>query len=300
VRTPSIFGLCVAGLSAVVGISGCTDVGGDGDGTVHGIAVGSGATSCALDANDAIFCWGFTQTGITSPPSGAFKQISLSSSYACGVRADQTIECWGSTDYGQADAPEGAFEQVAAAQTEACALSDEGAVVCWGQRELAPPDGVFVQISGDDFFCGVSEAGSLVCWDDQLVDLSTWGPSPPPQGRFAQAVARDGRVCLLAEDGDAQCWWPQYEPGDPPGDPADLAPEPGLKFQHIAGGSVHSCGIQDDGTAACWGSDFRGSTAAPAGVFAELDAGRGTNCGITSDDAIVCWGENGEGQATPP
>ena len=72
-------------------------------------------------------------------------------------------------------------------------------------------------------------------------------------------------------------------------------------FTQITAGKWHACGLQDDGTALCWGSNVSGSLNAPDGLaFRQISAGLNFNCGLRVDRAIACWGEDNVGQASPP
>ena len=70
----------------------------------------------------------------------------------------------------------------------------------------------------------------------------------------------------------------------------------------ISAGGYISCGVQQDGTVACWGENGMpsndtantspgGAATPPAGVtFREVNAGYATACGVRSDQTLVCWG----------
>lgn len=70
----------------------------------------------------------------------------------------------------------------------------------------------------------------------------------------------------------------------------------------VSAGGYMTCGVREDGTAACWGEDGvptndianlhpGGASTPPAGVkFSEVNAGYATGCGIKLDQSIACWG----------
>lgn len=78
------------------------------------------------------------------------------------------------------------------------------------------------------------------------------------------------------------------------------------RFTAIAAGDVHSCGIEHDGAAVCWGQNDYQQTEAPAGGFTAIAVGSGHSCAIRTDGAAVCWGTNKDfwgnyhGQAVVP
>jgi hypothetical protein len=65
-------------------------------------------------------------------------------------------------------------------------------------------------------------------------------------------------------------------------------------------GASHSCGVQTDGTLACWGLDDVGQATPPAGIFTQVSAGLSHSCGLQTDGTVTCWGWNLSGEATPP
>jgi hypothetical protein len=83
----------------------------------------------------------------------------------------------------------------------------------------------------------------------------------------------------------------------------------GLRFRHVRAGIGHSCGIDLDSRASCWGGNERGQlgdgTPTPRSTpvrvygtlrFRQLHPGGYFTCGVTTDDQVYCWGNNREGQ----
>lgn len=77
----------------------------------------------------------------------------------------------------------------------------------------------------------------------------------------------------------------------------------------VAAGGRHSCALDADGSATCWGANDQGQLgdgtledrAAPATVagslaFTQLSAGASHTCGVTRDGDAYCWGTNERGQ----
>ncbi len=69
----------------------------------------------------------------------------------------------------------------------------------------------------------------------------------------------------------------------------------------VSAGGYMSCGVQADGTAACWGENGvpsndtanvmpGGAATPPPGTFLEVTAGYATACGVRTDQTLVCWG----------
>jgi alpha-tubulin suppressor-like RCC1 family protein len=83
-------------------------------------------------------------------------------------------------------------------------------------------------------------------------------------------------------------------------DSGESAPPDGAFTDVSAGGNLHSCGVQPDGGAVCWGGDTDGQASAPNGEFRSVSTGGYQSCGVLVDGTLDCWGNDDEGQATPP
>jgi len=77
----------------------------------------------------------------------------------------------------------------------------------------------------------------------------------------------------------------------------------------VSAGDLHSCGLQTDGTAWCWGGDQADqlgdstelNSASPVAVhgglkFASVSSGYAHNCALTAANAAFCWGDNLSGE----
>ena len=72
------------------------------------------------------------------------------------------------------------------------------------------------------------------------------------------------------------------------------------EFTSLSTGTFHTCGVRRDGAIGCWDSRGYLQASLPAGEFASVSAGEGHTCGVKRDGSVVCWGGNKYGQATPP
>lgn len=98
---------------------------------------------------------------------------------------------------------------------------------------------------------------------------------------------------------------PREEPGPRCGtrstSPCEPPDAPG--FNTISAGYAHTCGLERDGIAWCWGDGTKGALGdgtnsvqrwpqrvGGAYRFAQLAAGGHFTCGLTADGAAVCWG----------
>ena len=82
-------------------------------------------------------------------------------------------------------------------------------------------------------------------------------------------------------------------------------------FTSLSLGDYHSCGLQANGEALCWGANDKGqsgngiagsqgagSPLAVLGgfVFSSISAGGAHTCGLSTNGAAMCWGNNSFGQ----
>lgn len=183
---------------------------------------------------------------------------------ACGWRADDYLACadpWtsaeGDVNDGITDGTAGAygdqgFQGVAVAMDAACTLDGEtGAPRCWGE-----PDSPLVA--------------------DNPVGAITAALLPET------LVAGDGHACGLDAFGAPWCW------GDD--EAGQASPPEGSRFDALAAGADHTCGI-DDGALRCWGGgldDPPTYVVQSATGVEEVAAGDGLTCALTSTGAVWC------------
>ncbi len=141
-------------------------------------------------------------------------------------------------------------------------------------------------------------------------------PTGPEAARLAAIAAGGDHTCGLTRTGAAYCWGAngsgQLGLGatEPPQVSSPAAVRGGLRFQAIAAGGFHTCGLTRGGAAYCWGANefgqlgtdaAGGRTAAPTPVagglhFTRLTLGGLHTCGLTGDGAAYCWGINRFGE----
>ena len=69
----------------------------------------------------------------------------------------------------------------------------------------------------------------------------------------------------------------------------------------VGAGSYHTCGLQADGTLACWGDNWEGQTSVPSNPnWVQVSAGWYHICGLKADGTLACWGWNYYGQTAVP
>ena len=115
-------------------------------------------------------------------------------------------------------------------------------------------------------------------------------------------------TCGLSVDGVAYCWgWNLYgQLGDGTRNsryiPVPVAVRAGLRFQSLAVGDQHTCGLSVDGTAWCWGDNRNGALGdrtrvtrvSPVAVAGRLRfksiSASGITCAVAESGILYCWG----------
>ncbi len=142
------------------------------------------------------------------------------------------------------------------------------------------------------------------------------GPGPPV---FRTVSAGYLHTCAVTVEGVTYCWGEDRlgALGNGQRDTNRLAPVPvggGLNFAAVSAGGLdsgHTCGVNADGSAYCWGNALfgrlgdgtsaLGGAVAPRAVagaskFTAISAGYESACGLATDGAILCWGDGTWGQ----
>jgi alpha-tubulin suppressor-like RCC1 family protein len=188
------------------------------------------------------------------------------------------------------------FVAIAAGQDHTCALTADGRPYCWGRSVYTPIDfttgaGIRTRpvplasdvrlvslIAGADHTCGLTAAGEAWCW----------------------GANHSGQLGTGTVDGDA--WKGSEVPVRVAGD---------IVFAALGAGTQHTCGIDTEGAAYCWGMDFYGeigrgvwemeSHPAPVRVvgdhvFTGIDGGQRFTCALAVNGGVLCWGHGHSGE----
>ena len=187
--------------------------------------------------------------------------------------------------------------------------------------------------AGRSHSCAITSLGAVYCWGDnnhgQLgdghkpTDAATAVPVSPAGGLTGTAVqvdAGDAHTCALDYYGQAFCWGDNGSGQLGVGGTTDAAVPTfvagltGRTLVEITTGADHSCALDDQGAAWCWGANAHGQLGVPAlpggattpvrvststgmtGPLVDIAAGGDTTCAETSAGAAWCWGDNGHGQ----
>ena len=254
--------------------------------------------------------------------------LALGALHSC-VATAATVSCWGDDRWAQLGTPEssccepvpvddGAWTDVERAAIElsagtrhTCALlrgTDEdadapGSAFCWGHAGFGqlghdagagpgrvPLDEVIGIAAGPHHTCALA-AGSLWCWGRNGAGELGLGDTTDRATPTAVALdgTTDGAVAVFAGG------------------------ESGVAFagelDAVAPGSAHTCVLDAEGHAWCWGSNDAGQLGIPASEpvtrpvpvhpdqrFESLTLGGRFTCGVTLDERLLCWGANELGQ----
>jgi alpha-tubulin suppressor-like RCC1 family protein len=187
---------------------------------------------------------------------------------------------------------------------------------------------------GGSHGCGALANGKAYCWG-----WNYWGELgngqrggeleffPTPLAVLGDHVfhglsGSESHTCALEPDGAAWCWGyngsGELGVSDPEvgGSLIPAAVEGGLKFRQISAGYDHTCALDADGKAYCFGFNEYGclgngsfddanhpSPVSGELVFTKIHAGFATSCGLTAEGKLYCWGSDefgntGNGEAT--
>jgi alpha-tubulin suppressor-like RCC1 family protein len=182
------------------------------------------------------------------------------------------LYCWGDNQFGQLG--NGSF--TGSARPRAVAPSSTGDLVDAGWYT-----------AGENHSCGISKATGVV---------HCWGANGA--GQLGNGTSNDSAV-PVAVAGNLRALSP----------PATLGTRLLLSTTPLSAGAAHTCAVNTDGAAYCWGANGSGqlgnassaSSLVPVAVsgalsVASISVGERHSCALTTSGAAYCWGANGEGQ----
>lgn len=233
--------------------------------------------TCAVASTGKAYCWGINRWNVL----GTGGRVS----------GDQPAPV-------EVGMPPGArFTSIAAGYAGTCALATGGKAYCWGAEAEAPGilgDGpaatagaAVVEVSvpagvvptaigvGAAHACLLAASGKVYCWGSDARGQLGNGPGgeslvhrpvevPAPNGVvFASLTVGAEHTCAATADGQVYCWgegdfgrlgvW-----GEPGSGQAPVSAGGYGRYRQVAAGTVHTCGVDGDGGAYCWGDDTAG------------------------------------------
>jgi alpha-tubulin suppressor-like RCC1 family protein len=189
---------------------------------------------------------------------------------------------------------------VAAGGAHSCVVTSLGGIYCWGENSSG-------QLGDDN---APADSGTAV----------PAGGNGDLNGVAVQVAAGEAHTCALDYDGSVFCWGDnsagQLGIGGGPDQPVptQVPKLAGRVVVEISAGAEHSCAIDEQGRAWCWGDNSAGQLGNPealagsdepvpvstttgmAGPVVDIDAGAYTTCAATTEGAAFCWGADGTGQ----
>ena len=281
--------------------------------------------ACAFDDLDAAHCWGRGSNGqlgdgqesqafdatvpVTMPEGKTFSEIGAGLHHTCAVDKQGVAYCWGYGDLSQiGDGDRGdhseptqvvmpngrQFSRLGVGDDHSCVLDQDGAAWCWGQG-------------------GEGQLGNTTL-DHSAEPVPVEMPSATA---FSSIVAGSMHTCAVDTQEAAYCWGNSGE-GQLGGgsrsrklSPTPVKMPPSTTFSKVSAGYRHSCALDQDGAAWCWGngetgelgdgqledSDEPSPVTMPDGrTFAAIGAGDSFTCALDQNGVAYCWGKDTAGQ----
>jgi alpha-tubulin suppressor-like RCC1 family protein len=187
------------------------------------------------------------------------------------------------------------FDALVAGGANTCGFARDGVIYCWGAN-------------------GAGQLGPATAETCDDAPCSRTPVALPAEPRLrVLALGSAAHMCGLTAQGTAYCWGAnsggQLGLGTAGG--VHTAPEAvtgGLKFKAVAVGGEHTCALDTDGAAWCWGRDILPAgeggvsfSTVPVAIesspaFVDLITGTFAACGRTASGSVSCWGVNASGE----
>jgi alpha-tubulin suppressor-like RCC1 family protein len=306
------------------------DGSGNDSGALHFTAklVTAGARhTCALTDKNDVYCWGDNAEGqlglsastvrserpvkVTLPSD--IKTLVAGSFHTCAVTTSFDAYCWGRNACGQVGAGD---EQNPSREPRKVVAPNAGQALQWSA--IGP---------GVDHTCGIESGGATYCWGcNTKLQAGAIGANPSSKplnaGTDKQSAiavsAGTSHTCIVGSaSNQVRCWGTADHgalgDGPPLSDATSTAVSAtiGSNATAISAGDAHTCAIDANKNAVCWGDNSfgqlgnpnaSGSLDAPGSPIAGLQAlaigaGGGFTCLLASVDSTVrCFGSNKNGE----
>ena len=182
-------------------------------------------------------------------------------------------------------------------------------------------DGIVQEPHGEQCDQGSFEetCAGLGYWHGQVTCAACLVEADGCRGVVAMAIG-ETHACALDDQGTIFCWGSNGsgQLGLGSAEPSSLVPAPvtapeGVRFTHVAAGSLHTCALDEEGRAWCWGVNEFGQlgiydsqvthATSPMAVlmpgdtrFSGISARHQTTCALDLFGNAWCWGANSYGQ----
>jgi alpha-tubulin suppressor-like RCC1 family protein len=282
-------------------------------GPVERVVAGDGRV-CAVDTLATLRCWGDNTLGAlmldaqvpirTAPvvmEVGRVRQVAPGSRVTCATDLAGSARCWGGDRSGE---------------------RGDGADTTGARTTAAPVVGNVAfdtLVAGRTHVCGLSTGGDAWCWGgeglvgDGSREIRTVPTAVAGGHRFRSLTAGQSATCGLTADGIAWCWGIAYDgqlgAGDNFMNPfVPVAVVGAHRFTQLTAGHHRVCGLDVDGLAWCWGTNFNGALGDSASVastrpvrvhgnrrYVAIASGDTHACALDTSGHAWCWGQNSRG-----
>jgi len=243
------------------------------EGITTAVSLSAGSDqACAVLESGSVRCWGENDSGELGNgnlPSGASspnqpspvpvegietaESVAVGTHHACAILEDGSVRCWGENKSGQLGNGEQGHEASRATPVEVRGL-DSVADVAAGNRHN----------------CALLEDRGLRCWGDNFYGGLGTGDrearTEPTEVTGLESVvsvaAGLGHTCAVLDGGRIQCWGHAEQGRLGNGETESVTSETPVSVEGIDSATSvavnnHSCGVLDDGSINCWGTDDR-------------------------------------------
>ena len=289
------------------------------------------ATSCALDSNQDMYCWGDNSSGqigdgttnnAALPQQTGFNLVAAMAvglSHTCAINPSfQTVSCWGSNFAGQIG---DGTTTTRLSPTQIPGLDDVVAVFAGASSNHTCALGTAISRgTTPQLYCwGRNDSGQLS--DSSFQNRSTFSAFNGIAGAVVDVSLGFATTCVRVASGRVFCaGWLNGSTGDVTHSSAPLAVTAAGTFgREIAAGKAHTCVRASNGSARCWGKNDVGQLGtggysqallpqAVPGVTnsSQLVANADQTCTLipqvsqplagNPNAQLICWGRNAQGQ----
>lgn len=279
-----------------------------------------GTTSCYLDGEGYVWCWGSNQYGqlgnetfrhSSSPIKNSYlkniKDIAVSKGSICAVDISNRVWCWGGNNRGQLGQDNSELYQSSY------------------PLEVAFQKPITKVIAGFDNFCAIHTDATMSCWGDNPFNIFN---SAIPGAHQLKPVLYPNlsdvkdlsigifNLCIIKNDGSLLCNGHNASGQVGDGtfeDKVSLTQLNLTNVRSVAAGIRTTCAVTNTNEGFCWGANPSGLIGSDTDPYqyanpnpkqititsdiSEILLGESTACAVHSDQSLFCWGSNTHGES---
>jgi cysteine-rich repeat protein len=234
-------------------------------------------TTCAIDHQGQVHCFGTDAVLVNNVPAGTFSEIRVGTSMACAWGETQRLRCWSSNTWANGR-PDSLVRDVAIGSVSAYFVAENDGYM----SHFVNSGGLGASVVPDVEMLDLDVMGQRGCAIKADRTLACFNPVGTfPSGTFLQIDAGTEHMCGIRTDGSLECWGTELH--------GRMAKPAGNDYVDVTAGTNHSCALRSNGRAVCWGSLPEAPTG-PEARFVDIAAGADHTCGMRSDGRLICWG----------